>query len=50
LEDKLARALASRSAISLKEYAESVEFFTKIRRQTRAACVVDLACGHGMTG
>ena len=50
LEDKLALALAARGAISLKEYAESVEFFTRVRKQTRAPCVADLCCGHGLTG
>ena len=84
LEDRLARALAARDAISLKEFLESFEFFTRVRKHVRPApaagpaavsvsvsspplpdpvadsgdkdggggggVVVDLCCGHGLTG
>ena len=54
LQDKLARALAKREAIDIKEFAESIEFFTHVRKHKGPGCrdgvVVDLCCGHGFTG
>lgn len=50
LADRFARALSARHAIDIKEYAESFEFFTRVRKAVRAPTVVDLCCGHGLTG
>lgn len=50
LPDKLARALAARRALPVKEVVESFEFFARVRRRVRAAQVADLCCGHGLTG
>ncbi len=50
LPDRFARALADRSAIDVKEYTESFEFFTRVRKGIREPTVVDLCCGHGLTG
>ena len=47
---RLARALAARSAINLKEWLESFEFFARTRKHVRADVVADLCCGHGLTG
>lgn len=48
--DRLAHALAARGAIDMKEFAESIEFFHRVRRPVRAPVVADLCCGHGFTG
>lgn len=50
LPDKLARALATRRALPVKELIESFEFFARVRRRVRAPRVADLCCGHGLTG
>ena len=50
LEHRLARALLSRRLIPYKELLEAFEFFERSRRRVRAACVVDLCCGHGLVG
>ena len=50
LPDKVARALAERRAIAVKELFESFEFFARVRRRLRAAQLVDVCCGHGLTG
>ena len=48
--DRLALALSDRNAIDMKEFTESIEFFQRIRRAIRARTVMDLCCGHGLTG
>ena len=48
--DRFARALCQRSALVMKEFCESFEFFTRTRRKMRASTVTDLCCGHGLTG
>jgi len=48
--DRLARELAERKAIDLKEFLESVEFYGRVRRRVRATQMADLCCGHGLTG
>jgi hypothetical protein len=54
LPDRLARALAARRAIDMKEFCESFEFFTHIRRKKFGIAsnsqhsVADLCCGHGL--
>lgn len=50
LPDRLVRALAARRAVPVKEVFESFEFFERVRRRLRAPHVVDLCCGHGLTG
>ena len=50
LMDRFAVALSERYAIDMKEFAESVEFFQRVRRPMRAPVVMDLCCGHGLTG
>jgi len=50
LADKLARALAERHAVDIKEFCESFEFFTRTRRVLRRPVMADLCCGHGLTG
>ncbi len=50
LMDRFARALSERHAIDMKEFCESVEFFQRVRRPLRAETVMDLCCGHGLTG
>ncbi len=50
LADQLARALAHRRALPIKEVFESFEFFGRVRRRVRAPDVADLCCGHGLTG
>lgn len=50
LPDKLARALARRRALPAKELFESFELFERVRRRLRRTQVVDLCCGHGLTG
>lgn len=48
--DRLAHALAETNAITMKEFAESLEFFHRTRRAVRGELVADLCCGHGLTG
>ena len=50
LPDRFARALAERRAINLKELLESFELYERVRKRVRAKHVVDLCCGHGLTG
>lgn len=50
LPDRLARALAERRAIPIKELFESFEFFARVRRSVRGKQMADLCCGHGLTG
>ena len=50
LMDRFARALSIRYAIDMKEFAESVEFFQRVRRPLRCSTVMDMCCGHGLTG
>ena len=51
LTDRLAQALAARNAMDVKEFAESMEFFHKVRSHLKSsAVIVDLCCGHGFTG
>jgi hypothetical protein len=52
LPDRLALALAKYRAIDMKEYCESFEFFTHVRRKKYgvAETIADLCCGHGFTG
>ncbi|MBI3272575.1 MAG: hypothetical protein HYZ53_26535 [Planctomycetes bacterium] len=50
LEERLVRELASRRALPLKEVFESFEFHARVRRDLRVPVVVDLCCGHGLTG
>ncbi len=50
LFDRLGRALVTRKAIVLKEILESAEMFARVRRRIRRPVVVDLCCGHGLTG
>lgn len=47
---KLGRSLAQAEAIDVKEFFESTEMYLRTRRRIRRATVVDLACGHGLTG
>ncbi|KAJ1491032.1 hypothetical protein T484DRAFT_1934118 [Baffinella frigidus] len=46
----LARELAKTGAVDSKEFFEAAEFYHRVRRRVRRATVVDLACGHGLTG
>jgi len=48
--DRLARALARRRAIDVKELLETAEFFSRTRKRLRAPVVADLCCGHGLAG
>jgi hypothetical protein len=50
LPQRIARALAARKALPVKELFESFEFFERTRRRARAAQMADLCCGHGLTG
>ena len=50
LYDRLARALCDRRAVSVKELLESAEFHTRTRKRMRGRVMVDLCCGHGLTG
>lgn len=47
---KLARAVCRADCLPVKEFFESVEFFSRVRRKLRSAAVADLCCGHGFTG
>ena len=50
LVDRLGRALCRHYAVDMKEFCESFEFFTRVRKHIRAKIVTDLCCGHGFTG
>jgi hypothetical protein len=50
LFDKLARAVCTADCLPRKELYESWEVARRVRRRFRAGRVVDLACGHGLTG
>jgi hypothetical protein len=50
LPHRLVRALANRRALPIKEVFESFEFFERVRRRIRRPHVLDLCCGHGLTG
>lgn len=50
LQDTLIRAIADQRILSIKEVMESFEFFARTRKTTKAACVADLCCGHGLLG
>ena len=49
-EERVARALGDRRAISLKELLESFEFYSRTRKRLRSEQMADLCCGHGLTG
>ncbi len=50
MTDRIARALCDHKAIDIKELLESFEFLARVRRRLRGPHVVDLCCGHGLTG
>jgi len=50
LQDRLVRELARERTVPFKEVLECFEFFTRVRKEVRAACVADLCCGHGLLG
>ena len=50
LQDTLIRAIADQRILSIKEVMETFEFFARTRKTTKAACVADLCCGHGLLG
>lgn len=50
LPARIARALAVRKALPVKELFESFEFFERTRRRLRAPSLADMCCGHGLTG
>ena len=50
MPDRIARALAETGALDVKELVESFEFFARVRKRLRGPHVVDLCCGHGLTG
>ena len=50
LQDTLMRAIAEHRILSIKEVMETFEFFARTRKTTKAACVADLCCGHGLLG
>jgi len=50
LQNRLVREIAAARLLPIKEVLESFEFFARVRKQTRAACVADLCCGHGLIG
>ena len=50
LQDTLIRAIAEQRILSIKEVMETFEFFARTRKTTKAACVADLCCGHGLLG
>lgn len=50
LEDRFVRALAERRVLNTKEVLESFAFWVRVRRRVRRSTVVDLCCGHGLTG
>ena len=50
LQDTLMRAIAGQRILSIKELMEAFEFFARTRKTTKANCVADLCCGHGLLG
>ena len=50
LQNRLVREIAAQRLLPIKEVLESFEFFARVRKQTRSACVADLCCGHGLIG
>ena len=50
LQDTLIRAIAEQRILSIKEVMETFEFFARTRKTTKAACLADLCCGHGLLG
>lgn len=50
LQNRLVRELAAARLLPIKEVLESFEFFARVRKETRATCVADLCCGHGLIG
>jgi len=50
LFDKLARVVCAVDCLPRKELYESWEVARRVRRRFRGGRVVDLACGHGLTG
>ncbi len=49
-QDRFVRALADRRVLNTKEVLESFAFHHRVRRRVRQPEVVDLCCGHGLTG
>ncbi|MHB2020115.1 MAG: hypothetical protein ACYCW6_24525 [Candidatus Xenobia bacterium] len=47
---QVARELASRQAMSIKEVFESLEFYAHVLNHVRTRHVADLFCGHGLVG
>ena len=50
LPDRLARALAARECVDIKDLTESAELFERTRRAVRRPDIAELCCGHGLTG
>lgn len=50
MPDRIARELARRRVVKMKEVFESFEFFERVRRRVRRPVMVDLCAGHGLTG
>jgi hypothetical protein len=48
--DQVARALGRHRVTSIKEVIESFEFFHQTRKEIRSRNMIDLCCGHGLTG
>jgi hypothetical protein len=49
LFDAIAREVCAAHCLPRKELYESWEVARRVRRHFRGGCVVDLACGHGLT-
>ncbi len=50
LHSVIVRSLAATRCIPIKEVVESFEVFEVVRKDLRAAEIVDLCCGHGLVG
>ena len=50
MPDKVARAIGGSRCLSVKEVAESFEFFQRVRHRLNGRVVADLCCGHGLVG
>ena len=50
LQDKFLRALAEDNVLPIKEILECFEFFSRVRKSIKRACVLDLCSGHGLLG
>ncbi len=50
MPERIARELARRRVVKMKEVFESFEFFERVRRRVRRPVMVDLCAGHGLTG